>query len=160
MKLMKNPYINAAVIAILSVFYAAVFIITSGHIEFQSILDHSQTLNSTFWNGWSTFLQQGHLKYIGYGYILVALCILALSFIRGKNYDEYQVGILTTSFIATGIVLLLLFPIALLLVMGDPNYAVETLMFLVVIHNKTVLFGLAARSGGFEILYFKPPFSF
>ena len=48
MKLMKNPYINAAVIAILSVFYAAVFIITSGHIEFQSILDHSQTLNSTF----------------------------------------------------------------------------------------------------------------
>ena len=96
--------------------------------------NHSQTLNSTFWNGWSTFLQQGHLKYIGYGYILVALCILVLSFIRGKNYDEYQVGILTTSFIATGIVLLLLFPIALLLVMSDPNYAVETLMFLVVIH--------------------------
>lgn len=134
MKLMKNPYINAAVIAIISIFYTAIFIITSGHIEFQSILNHSQTLNSTFWNSWSAFLQQGNLKYIGYVYIVVAVCILVLSFIRKKSYDEYQVGILTTSFIATGIVLLLMFPVALLLVMSDPNYAVETLMFLVVVH--------------------------
>ena len=28
------------------------------------------------------------------------------------------------------------------------------------IHNKTVLFGLGAQNGGFEILHFKPPFSF
>lgn len=134
MKLMKNPYINAVVIAIISIFYAAVFIITSGHIEFHSILNHSQTLNSTFWNGWSAFLQQGNLKYVGYAYIVVAVCILVLSFVRKKNYDEYQVGILTTSIVATGIVLLLLFPITLLLVMSDPNYAVETLLFLVVAH--------------------------
>lgn len=134
MKLMKNPYINAAVIAIISIFYAAVFIITSGHIEFHSILNHNQTLNSTFWNGWSVFLQQGNLKYVGYAYIVVSVCILVLSFVRKKNYDEYQVGILTTSFIATGIVLLLLFPITLLLIMSDPNYAVETLLFLVVAH--------------------------
>lgn len=134
MKLMKNPYINAAVITIISIFYAAVFIVTSGHIEFQRILDHNQTLNSTFWNGWSAFLQQGNLKYLGYAYIIIAACILVFSFIRKKNYDEYQVGILASSFIITGIILLLLFPIALLLVMSDPNYAVETLMFLVVIH--------------------------
>ena len=28
------------------------------------------------------------------------------------------------------------------------------------IHNKTGLFGLAVQNGGFEISYFKPPFSF
>ena len=27
-------------------------------------------------------------------------------------------------------------------------------------HNKTVVIDLAAQNGGFEILYFKPPFSF
>ena len=134
MKLMKNPYINATVIAIISIFYAIIFIITSGHIEFQSILNHAQTLNSSFWNGWSAFLQQGSLKYVGYCYIIVAVCILMLSLIKKKNYDEYQISILTTSFTITGIMLLLLFPIALLLVMSDPNYAVETIIFLVVIH--------------------------
>lgn len=140
MKLMKNPYVNAAVTAVISIFYASVFIITSGHIEFQRILNHSQTLNGTFWNGWSAFLQQGSLKYVGYAYIVVAICIFVLSFVRKRNYDEYQAGILTTSFIVTGIALLLLFPAALLLVMSDPNYAVEALMFLVVIHWSVFLF--------------------
>ena len=134
MKLMKNPYINAAVIAFVSIFYAAVFIITSGHIEFQRILDHGQTLNSTFWNCWSAFLMNGNLKYVGYAYIIATGGIFVLSFIRKRNYDEYQVGILTTSFIITGIILLLLFPVALWLIMSDSNYAVEALMFLVVIH--------------------------
>ncbi len=134
MRLLKNPYINAVVIAIISLFYVVIFILASGHIEFERILSHSQTLNSTFWNSWSAFLQQGNLKYIGYVYIVVAVCILVLSFIRKKSYDEYQVGILTTSFIATGSVLLLLFPTALLLVLSDPNYAIETIMFLVVAH--------------------------
>ena len=134
MKLMKNPYINAAVIAFVSIFYAAVFIITSGHSEFQRILDHGQTLNSTVWNCGSAFLMNGNLKYVGYAYIIATGGIFVLSFIRKRNYDEYQVGILTISFIITGIILLLLFPVALLLIMSDSNYAVEALMFLVVIH--------------------------
>ncbi len=134
MKLLKNPYINAAVIAIISLFYAAIFILTSGHIELERILSHSQTLNSAFWNNWSAFLQQGNLKYVGYTYIIIAISIIILSFIRRKSYDEYQVGILTTGFIATGIMLLFLFPIALLLVLSDQNYAIETLMFFVVAH--------------------------
>lgn len=134
MKLMKNPYINASIIAIISIFYATIFITTSGHIEFQRILNHGQTLNSTFWNYWSVFLVNGNLKYVGYVYIIATAGIFIVSFIRKRNYDEYQVGILTTSFIITGIILLLLFPVALLVTMSDPNYAVEALMFLVVIH--------------------------
>ena len=57
MKLLQNPYINAAVITIISVFYAAIFIITSGHVEFLGMLDHGQTLSSAFWNGWTVFLK-------------------------------------------------------------------------------------------------------
>lgn len=134
MRIIKNPYINAAVTSVISLAYAAVFILTSGHIEFERILNHSQTLNSPFWNNWSMFLLQGNLKYIGYIYIAVAITIIILSIIRKKNYDEYQVGILTTSFVAMGVILLLLFPATLLLVLSDPNYAVEMLMFLIVTH--------------------------
>lgn len=140
MRLMKNPQFNAAVVSVISVFYALVFIITSGHLEFQRVLAHGQTLNSSLWNGWSAFLQQGRLKYIGYVYIAAALCVFLLSLARKKHYDEYQAGILTTSFIVTGIALLLLFPTALLLIISDPNYAVEAMMLLVVIHWSVFLF--------------------
>ena len=80
------------------------------------------------------FLLHGNLKYIGYVYIAAAISVVMLSIIRKKNYDEYQAGILTTSFVAMGVILLLLFPAALLLVLSDPNYAVETLMFIIVAH--------------------------
>ena len=48
MKRMKNPYVNAAITAIVSFFYAAVFILTSGHPEFEQILDHEITLSHAF----------------------------------------------------------------------------------------------------------------
>ena len=134
MKIIKNLYINAAVTSVISLAYAAVFILTSGHIEFERILNHSCTLNSTFWNSWSMFLLRGNLKYIAYLYIAAVISVIILSFIRKKNYDEYQVGILTTGFVAMGVILLLLFPAALLLVLSDPNYAVEMLLFLIVTH--------------------------
>lgn len=114
--------------------YAAIFILTSGNPEFEGILNHSNTLSSTFWNNWSSFLHQGDLKYIGYIYIVLSVCIVILSFLRKKEYDEYQAGILTASFVSTGLILLFLFPIALLLVLSDPNYAVETILFLIVAH--------------------------
>ena len=134
MRIMKNPYINAAVTFVISLAYATVFILTSGHIEFERILNHSQTLNRAFWNNWSIFLLQGNLKYIGYAYIAAATGIVILSIIRKKDYDEYQTGILTTSFVVMGVILLLLFPAALFLVLSNPNYAVEMLMFLIVAH--------------------------
>ena len=134
MKRIRNPYFNAAVISAISFLYGAVFILTSGHLEFERILDHGQTLSGAFWNGWSVFLRQGNLKYVGGGFIVAAICIVIVSFIRKKDYDEYQAGILTMSFMVTGLVLLLLFPIALLLVLSDPNYAVEAVLFLIVLH--------------------------
>lgn len=134
MRIMKNPYINAIVTSVISLAYAAVFILTSGHIEFERTLPHIQTLNHTFWNNWSAFLCHGNLKYIGYVYIAAAISMIILSTIRKKDYDEYQTCILTTSFVAMGVVMLLLFPAALFLVLSDPNYAAEILLFLVVVH--------------------------
>jgi hypothetical protein len=85
MRVMKNPYINAVVTSVISFAYAAVFILTSGHIEFERMLHHSQTLNRAFWNNWSIFLLHGNLKYIGYVYITAAISIIILSIIRKKE---------------------------------------------------------------------------
>lgn len=134
MRMLKNPYIHAALTLIISLIYGAIFILISGNPEFEGMLNHSNTLSSTFWNNWSSFLRQGDLKYIGYLYIALAICMITLSFLRKKNYDEYQAGILSSSLVSTGLILLFLFPITLLLVLSDPNYAVEAVLLLIVAH--------------------------
>ena len=139
MKTFRKPLINAVVISIISIFYAAVFVLTSRHLEFERILNHSDTLNSIFWNEWSAFLQQGNMKYIGYAYIILAIVIMVLSLIRKRDYDEYQTCILEKGIIVMGSVMVILFPIALILVLSEPLYSVETIMFLVVVHWFTVL---------------------
>ena len=84
-------------------------------------------------------LKQGNLKYIGYSYLVVTIVIVIASFAKRRNYDEYQTSILGKGIIVMGIALVALFPIALLLVLSDPQYAIETVMFLVVVHWAIVL---------------------
>ena len=139
MKIMRNPKVNAAMILIITALYSLVFIVTSGHIEFERMLNHASTLNNAFWNAWSAFLMRDSLKYIGYAYLVLAVAIVILSLIRKQNYDEYQIGILEKGFIVSGIVMVCLFPTALYLVFSDPNYAIEALTLLVVVHWSTVL---------------------
>lgn len=126
-------------ILLITAVYSAVFIVTSGHIEFARMLHHSKTLQSAFWNTWSNFLMQGNIKYIGYGYMMLAAAIVIFSLIKRQNYDEYQTAILEKGFLAAGMVMVCLFPVALLLVLSDPNYAIEVILFLVVVHWSTVL---------------------
>ena len=139
MKILRKPQINAAVITVVSLFYAAMFHLVSGHAEFDRTLDHANTLKSAFWNTWTAFLKQGNLKYIGYAYIAVTIVIVIASFAKRRNYDEYQASILEKGIKVMGIALVVLFPIALLLVLSDPQYAIETVMFLVVVHWAIVL---------------------
>jgi len=139
MKIMRKPVINASVIAVISIFYSIVFVVTSGHIELERMLNHKQTLSSGFWNGWSVFLKEGNMKYIGFIYIVLALIIVILSVIRSKNYDEYQISVLVKSFIVAGAVMVFLFPLAFLLILSDPNYSIEFMMFLVVAHWSVLL---------------------
>ena len=114
------------------------FSLISGHGEFDRILDHANTF-SAFWNAWTVFLKQGNLKYIGYSYLVVTIVIVIAAFAKRRNYDEYQTSILGKGIIVMGIALVALFPIALLLVLSDPQYAIETVMFLVVVHWAIVL---------------------
>ncbi|MBQ6867733.1 MAG: hypothetical protein IJO16_03560 [Clostridia bacterium] len=139
MKFLRKPAVNTAVISVISAFYAFVFIFTSGHIEFESMLNHSKTLNSTFWNGWSDFIKNGNMKYIGCFYIVTALIIAIISLIHKKEYDEYQAGIFEKGVMIMGTVMLCLFPVALIMILSDANYAVEMLMFLVTAHWTVVL---------------------
>lgn len=139
MRFLRKPLINAAIILIISMFYALIFILVSGHMEFERILNHADTLNSSFWNTWSAFLEQGNMKYIGYAYIALAVVIDILSVIRKRDYDEYQIGILEKGFIVMGAAMVIVFPIALILVLSDLLYSIETLMLLVVIHWSVVL---------------------
>jgi len=139
MRFLRKPQINAVIITLVSLFYGSVFILISGHIEFERILEHGETLNSTFWNGWSDFLRQGNMKFLGYAYILTALVIDVITFIRKKDYDEYQTGILEKGIIIMGIALVALFPVALILFLSDPNYTAETIILLVVLHWSIVL---------------------
>jgi len=134
MEIIRKPVVNAAVIALISAFYIAVFFVTSGHGEFARILDHAATLNSGFWNMWSDFLKQGHLKYVGYLYLLLAAAIVIPTLVNRRDYDEYQCRMLEKGFIASGIVMVLLFPVTMLSILSDPNYCVETITFLAVIH--------------------------
>lgn len=139
MKILRKPQINAAVIAVISAFYAAMFALISGHVEFDRMLDHANTLDYAFWNAWTVFLKQGNLKYIGYAYIAVTIVIGIISFAKRRSYDEYQASILGKGIMVMGIALVVLFPIALLLVLSDPQYAIETVMLLVVVHWSIVL---------------------
>lgn len=139
MKMIRSPKINAAVILIITAFYSLVFILTSEHVEFEHILSHSSTINSAFWNKWSAFLVQGNMKYIGYVYIILTVVIIVLSFARKQNFDEYQTGILERGLITAGIAIACLFPLALLLILSDPSYSVETMILLVVVHWSVVL---------------------
>ena len=139
MRIFRKPQMNAVIVSAVSAFYAFVFILISGHLEFDRILNHGKTLNSAFWNGWSAFIKQGNLKYIGYAYLVLALAVVIVSLIQKRDYDEYQISILEKGIIAMGAAMVVLLPIVLVLVLSDPSYCVETLLFLVVAHWSTVL---------------------
>lgn len=139
MKNLRKPFINVTVISVISIFYAWVFSLISGHIEFERLLNHSMGLNSSFWNSWSTFLKQGNMKYIGYAYIGLTLVIAIISFIKKQDYDEYQASILEKGIMIMGGAMVFLIPIALIMILSDPSYCIETMMFLVVAHWSIVL---------------------
>jgi len=130
MKVMKLPLVNAIFVSLLSICYASIFIITSGHMEFTRLLSHSKTLKSDFWNGWSAFIEAGNMKYIGYLILVLAAIIALLAIAKRKKYDEYQTNILFRCFGVIGIFTVFMLPLILLLILSDRNYAIEFLFFL------------------------------
>ena len=120
--------------------YSFLFIFTSNHIEFLRLLSNSDTLQSDFWNGWSDFIKAGNMRYIGYAIIILTLVILLIMFIRPtKKYDEYQRSILSKSLVVAGVLSILIIPIIMIMILSDPNYAIETIFLFAVIQWFVVL---------------------
>jgi len=140
MSLLKQPIINIIFIGFMSFIYSVIFILTASHMEFISILSHGETLNSTFWNGWSNFLGTGNMRFVGY--IIIGLTIAIIIFIvikRRKKYDEYQVSILSKSLLVAGILSILMIPFMMILLLSDSNYAVEIIFLFASVQWVSVL---------------------
>ena len=128
MTLFKNPFTNIIFIIFMSVVYSFIFIFTSDHIEFLGLLSHTQTLNSPFWNEWSDFIKAGNMKFIGYFIIgLTVIILLCMTIKRTTNYDEYQLSILNRCIIAAGFISIVMVPVVMVMLLSDPNYAIETI---------------------------------
>ncbi|MBS8266366.1 hypothetical protein DYI25_18240 [Mesobacillus boroniphilus] len=140
MSILKHPAVNILFISFMSAIYSFIFIFTAGHMEFASMLSHSKTLNSAFWNGWSDFLKSGNMKFIGY--LIIGLTVVIVVFIllkRTKQYDEYQVSILAKSLLVAGILSILMIPFLLIMLLSDPNYSTETIFLFAMIQWVGVL---------------------
>lgn len=140
MNLLKNPVINAIFISFMSAIYSFLFIFTSNHIEFLRLLSKGKTLQSDFWNGWSDFIREGNMRYIGYVIIFLTFIILLLMLLkRTKKYDEYQLSMLSKSLIIAGVLSILTIPITMVLILSDPSYTIETIFLFAVIQWLGVL---------------------
>lgn len=135
----NSPYLHAALISFIALFYAAIFIFTSGHMELTSMLA-TGTLPSDFWNNWSAFIAAGHMKFFGYALlVLAAISLLTMLVKKHKAYDEYQLTIFTRLLIIAGIVSLLMLPLIFFLLLSDPNYLIETIFLFAAIQSIALL---------------------
>lgn len=139
MSLTKSPYIHAIFISVFTLFYATLFIFTANHMELNSMLSN-ETLSSSFWNGWSNFIEAGNMKYIAYLMGFLTVCIIATMMLKKcKYYDEYQVSVLVRLMIVAGVVSMVMLPIMLFMLLSDRNYFVETLFLFVTVQWLAVL---------------------
>jgi hypothetical protein len=138
--ILKHPAINILFISFMSAIYSFIFMFTADHMEFISILSHSRTLDSGFWNGWSDFLKTGNMKFIGYMIIgLSAVIIVFILLKRTKEYDEYQVSILAKSLFVAGFLSIIMIPFLMIMLLSAPNYSTETIVLFATIQWLGVL---------------------
>ncbi len=140
-RMLKHPATNASCISLFTAFYALIFIITSGHAEFQDLLYYGRAGQNadSFWAGWSFFLSAGFQKYIAYALIALTALVVALLLKRRCPFDEYHTAILTAC-LSVGVVLTLV-AIALfyLLILSEPNGIVEKFTLFITVHWGTVV---------------------
>lgn len=138
--ILKYPATNAICISLFTAFYGLIFIVTSGHAEFEELLYYTRsTITHTFWSRWSSFLASGHHSYIAFILIaLTALVVLMLLF-RQKPYDEYHVYSLVQCLVAATVLTMIAIAGFYLIILSDSNGIVEKFTFFIVIHWTTVV---------------------
>lgn len=138
--ILKNPAINAVCISLFTAFYAIIFIVTSGHVEFESLLYYSRTTSiHPFWTGWSSFLASGHHVYIAYALIVITILVVLMLLFRRHPYDEYHTDNLIQCLAVAAILTLIAIAGFYLMILSDSNGVVEKFTLFIVIHWTTVV---------------------
>ncbi len=138
--IIKNPATNAICIIILTIFYALIFIITSGNMEFKSLLYYSSLSNHyDFWTGWSNFLANGHHAYIAYVLIAITVLVAILLLLRRRPYDEYHTANLVRCLAIAAVLTLVAIGLFYLMILSDSNGIVEKFTLFIVIHWATIV---------------------
>jgi hypothetical protein len=138
--LLKYPAVNAVCISLFSAFYGLIFIITSGHIEFKSLLYYSRAAKIyPFWTAWSSFLASGHHVYIAFALIVITMLVVLMLLIRRRPYDEYHTANLIQCLVVAAILTLIAIAVFYLMILSDPNGIVEKFTLFIVINWTTVV---------------------
>lgn len=138
--ILKNPVINAVCISLFTAFYGIIFIVTSGHVEFESLLYYTRAAKAPpFWPGWSNFLASGNHVYIAYGLIAITILVVLMLLFRRRSYDEYHVAILIQCLAIAAVLTLIAIAAFYLMVLSDPNGIIEKFTLFIVIHWSTVV---------------------
>lgn len=123
MRWLKKPMANAAYVALITAIYAAIFIVSS-----ELVMSYENLLSDS---GWASFIISQNMKFVGIGMIGVAVIVDALSALRRKRYDEYQIVLLEKVFLFNGFFTAVLFPLSLVVLILAPMYFVETIFALI-----------------------------
>ncbi|MPM28121.1 hypothetical protein SDC9_74640 [bioreactor metagenome] len=140
-RILRHPATNAVCISLFTGFYALIFLVTSGHAEFQSLLYYSRAGQTAdpFWAGWSLFLSAGFQKYIAWVLIALTALVVAALLKRRRPFDEYHTAILTACLSAAVVLTLIAIAFFYLLILSDPNGIVEKFTLFITIHWITVV---------------------
>jgi hypothetical protein len=137
MTFLRGRLLNATVVTLISLFYGAIFMIISGHMEFISIIPEKDA-NMGFMEPWRQFLLSNNLKYLGATMICMGLVILARTIYVVIKHDkielsEHETALLQKGLCITGIMTIILLPLLFLLILSQPNFSVPyTTLFIVV----------------------------
>lgn len=139
-RILKNPAVNALGLSLFTAFYALIFIVTSGHIEFESLLYYNRAMSiQSFWTGWSNFLASGRHSFIAYTLIGITILVVLMLLLRRHPYDEYHTANLAQCLAVAAILTLIAIAGFYLMILSDPNGIVEKFTLFIVIHWTTVV---------------------
>ncbi|MEA4896306.1 MAG: hypothetical protein VB064_13760 [Oscillospiraceae bacterium] len=139
--LLRRPSVNAVCISLFTAFYGLIFILTSGHGEFQDLLYYSRTSNgkASFLKSFSSFLAAGHQAYIAYALIAITIVVVVLLLIRRHPYDEYHISLLSGCLAVAVVLTMIAIAIFYLAILSESNGIVEKFTLFITIHWTVVV---------------------
>ncbi|MFB0920933.1 MAG: hypothetical protein QMB62_08640 [Oscillospiraceae bacterium] len=140
-KLLSRPLVNAICLSLFTAFYGLIFMLSSGHKEFENLLYYNRIDNNTpsFWKDFSRFLASGYEAYIAYTLIAVTVLVVILLLLRRHPYDEYHTSLLFGCLSVAAVLTLFAIAVFYLMILSDPNGIVEKFTLFISIHWTVVV---------------------